>query len=40
MNKYKRTAEKTLRTRDWRGASSILKEPRRHSLFSSVKKKY
>jgi hypothetical protein len=34
----RRTADKIHRIRDWRGASSVLTEPSRHSL--STKKKY
>jgi hypothetical protein len=37
---YKRTTDKNLRNRDWRGASSELIEHRRHPLISSTRKKY
>jgi hypothetical protein len=41
INKHNRkTAEKNLRYRDWKGASSILIEYRRHPFFSSTRKKY
>jgi hypothetical protein len=32
----RRTADKNLRTRDWKEATKILRELRRHSLFSST----
>jgi hypothetical protein len=36
----RRTTDKNLRTKHWRGLSSVLMEHRSHSLFSSTRKKY
>jgi hypothetical protein len=36
----RRTAEKNLRTTDWRGESSIMMKNRRHTFFYLMRKKY